>query len=514
MEQVFDNVKEIEKKISAILSDDEKTSESIMIENAALALKKVVKKICSGTKSKITVLCGSGNNGADGYTLCRLLSGSCKINVVKITEPESFHCKQAFEKLVKIFQISSAPLSFYDLKLMQGSTSIEKVISKSDVVVDCIFGTGFHDLVNSDIQKLLSVVNNSKVCRIACDIPSGLDNTGKNISSLNLEEKKRFVFFADYTVSMGAPKTGLFSDCAKDVVGKLVTASIGVSRFVFNSVADSIENKNKIYLLEKSDLKKPVRKEENSHKGNFGHICVISGEKPGAAILCALSGLKSGAGLSSLLVNNSSDFEDFQIPPSLMTCNEIPAKAETFVIGPGFGRDKDFSKIMNMIKSRDGNNISIVFDADCFYYSELLDYISNSSSESRISKIVLTPHPKEFCNLLKMAGLGNYSVKDVCDNRIELVRKFCTRFPEIVLVLKGANTLISQNNRIYICNKGTVALAKAGSGDVLSGVIAGLLAQKYSSLDSAINGVLLHAIASRKVKENYSLTPELLIEKL
>lgn len=514
MEQVFESVKEIEKQIAVFLSDDENTAESLMIENAAKALQKAVLKACSKTKRRVTVLCGSGNNGADGYTLCRRLAGSCKINVVKVKEPKSFHCISSYSKLIKIFETVSADINFYDLNLMQGSTSVEKIISKSDVVVDCIFGTGFHGTVDVNIQKLFETVNSSDTFRIACDIPSGLDSTGENISSLSFEDKKKNVFFADKTISMGAHKIGLFSDAAKDVTGKISTATIGVSDSLFKSIAEKTVKENKIFLLEKSDLIKPERKEENVHKGKFGHVCVISGNKPGASILCASAAFKSGCGLVSILVNETSVCEEFKIPASVMTCSEIPGNAATFVVGPGFGRENDFVSVIEGIKNHDCENKAVVFDADSFYYNELIDVLSENSTSKNPWRIVLTPHPKEFFNLLKIAGFGEYSVKYVCDNRLELVRKFTEKYKNVSLVLKGANPFISSEGSVYICTFGSCALAKGGSGDVLSGIAAGLLAQKYESKDAAVSSVLMHALASRKIKDNYSLTPEELIEKL
>ena len=136
MEQVFESVKDIEKQIAGFISQDEKTAEAVMIENAAVALEKYVRKACSKTKSRVTVLCGSGNNGADGYTLCRRLAGSCRLNVIKVKNPKSFHCISASDNLINVFQATSSDIYFYDLNLMQGSTSVEKVISKSDVVVE------------------------------------------------------------------------------------------------------------------------------------------------------------------------------------------------------------------------------------------------------------------------------------------------------------------------------------------------------------------------------------------
>lgn len=515
MEQVFESLKEVEKKIGIFLSDDENAAETIMIENAAMALETEVKNACSKKNDVVTVLCGSGNNGADGYTLCRRLCGFCKINVVKIQEPKSFHCIQSFSNLIKVFENSNTNISFYELALMQGNTSVEKVVKHSDVIVDCIFGTGFHGVVDLQVQKLFSVINNSKAYRIACDIPSGLDSTGENISSLSLEEKNNFVFFADKTVSMGAHKVGLFSDAAKDCIGKITFAPIGVSDELFYQKAEEVFPDRKIFLLKKSDLKSPERKEQNSHKGKYGHVCVIAGNKAGAGIIAASSAFKCGAGLSSLLVNDGLNFENFKIPVSIMTCDSIPDNANSFVIGPGFGRKNDIEKYFDFIKEKlSCAQKSVVLDADSFYYRQTVDFIEENEKASNPLKLVLTPHPKEFSILLKLSGFGEPSVKETCDKRLEFVRCFCSKYKNTVLVLKGANTFIGCGKDVYISTAGSCALAKGGSGDVLAGITAGLLAQKYEAKDAAVTAVLMHAQAASKVEKNYSLTPELLIEKL
>lgn len=515
MEQVFESLKEVEKKIGIFLSDDENAAETIMIENAAIALETEVKNACSKKNDVVTVLCGSGNNGADGYTLCRRLCGFCKINVVKIQEPKSFHCIQSFSNLKKVFENSNTDISFYELALMQGNTSVEKVVKHSDVIVDCIFGTGFHGVVDLQVQKLFSVINNSKAYRIACDIPSGLDSNGENISSLSIKEKNNFVFFADKTVSMGAHKVGLFSDAAKDCIGKITFAPIGVSDELFYQKAEEVFPDRKIFLLKKSDLKSPERKEQNSHKGKYGHVCVIAGNKAGAGIIAASSAFKCGAGLSSLLVNDGLNFENFKIPVSIMTCDSIPDNANSFVIGPGFGRENDIEKYFDFIKEKlSCAQKSVVLDADSFYYRQTVDFIEENEKASNPLKLVLTPHPKEFSILLKLSGFGEPSVKETCDKRLEFVRCFCSKYKNTVLVLKGANTFIGCGKDVYISTAGSCALAKGGSGDVLAGITAGLLAQEYEAKDAAVTAVLMHAQAASKVEKNYSLTPELLIEKL
>ncbi|MGN0740279.1 MAG: NAD(P)H-hydrate dehydratase [Treponema sp.] len=508
MEQVLENSKKVEQEISSFLSCDEQTAEQIMIENAAVSLEKIVLKECGKKQKSVLIMCGSGNNGADGYTLCRHLAGQCKVFVLKCFEPKSFFCKAAFENAKPLLKENE---NLFALDENPANSKVNKVIKKSDVIVDCIFGTGFHGLVDSKIQNLFKIVNCAGAVKIACDIPSGIDLTSENISAFSVQEKKQYVFFADKTVSMGAHKISLFSDNAKDAVGKIVCANIGVSKKVFLEAASKVFPSDRIFLLKKSDARLPFRSECNTHKGTFGHTCVIAGEKKGAAILCALSALRCGSGLSSIADSMTESKNDFQIPACIMTSSSVPENSTCIVIGSGFGRENNkIDEFLSVLREKD---TAVLFDADSFYYKQTVDFLLENENKKG-HKIVLTPHPKEFSSLLKLAGLGDFSVQQITDRRVELVRTFCRKFKNCVLVLKGANTFIGYGDSIYISVRAKPCLSKGGSGDVLAGVIAGLLAQGYDVLDAAVTGVLMHAAASRKFKKSYNLVPEDLILKL
>ena len=632
MEQIFENVKEIEKRISCFLSPDENFAETLMIENAATALEKHVNKICSKNhkhstdkkKNTVTILCGSGNNGADGYTLARHIAEKYDIVIIKTAEPKSIFCKSAFENLrpltenaVKIFDYcedladanenssdSDATSKTQAASPNPADATLKTILGNSDVIVDCIFGTGFHGLIDDTLVPLFTAINATRTPKIACDIPSGLDTTETPLAQLSDEERKSRVIYADKTISMGAHKTALFSDIAKDITGKLHCEPIGVSKPLFDKIADSAASspaasasaaasssaasspaalsasQTRIFLLSKNDIKYPNRTKLNSHKGIYGHTCVISGSKPGAAILSATAALHCGSGLSSLYFTDPAFNEKFKIPASIMTTNAIPQNTTCLITGPGFGRAEEneykkeiLSNILTVAKKR---CIPLVLDADCFYYDETIQFLEqnctgsgNTDNGSKKTKVILTPHPKEFAELLNRAGLAGIAgisgstqiaevaeisgsariaevagisgssktrvleteeneagtadttnknkvitAQDVQNNRLELVKQFSKKYPGAVLVLKGANTFITAGGNIYICTLGSAALSKGGSGDVLAGAIGGLLAQGYSAKSAAISGTLMHALASGKFKKNYSLTPEELIKEL
>lgn len=294
-------------------------------------------------------------------------------------------------------------------------------------------------------------------------------------------------FCADLTIAMGALKLALFSDAAKDCVGRIKVANLGISRSNF-------EERSEYFLLQKSDLKLPLRTKQNTNKGDFGHTYVVSGQMSGAAQMAALAAHAIGSGLVSVVSD-----EPLNLSPILMQKSSFNA-ARVVVCGCGLGEQK-----IDLAALRDK---SCVIDADLCYESEILSLLNANSN------LILTPHPKEFCSLLKIAGIADISVSELQERRFEFARAWSEKFSG-VLVLKGANTLIAQAGVIYVCDKGSAALAKGGSGDVLAGLIGGLLAQGYSPLQASICGVLAHALAARAfAKNSYALNPLDLIEEV
>jgi hydroxyethylthiazole kinase-like uncharacterized protein yjeF len=323
------------------------------------------------------------------------------------------------------------------------------------------------------LEKLILDVNTKNGIKISCDIPTGIYSKNP--------------FKADFTLCMGALKAVLFEDFAKDYTGEIICCDLGVDRSRF-------EDKTDMFLLEKEDLILPIREHKNSNKGDFGHLVVVSGEKSGASVLSGLTALSFGVGLVSLLVKERL----FEFNPSLMQTFSMPPKTTAIIAGMGLGNTEiDFSWF---------KNLPFVIDADLCYNKKIKELDS--------SRCVITPHVKEFASLLEIFGFGVQSAEEIQQKRFFWAKEFSLKF-QGVLVLKGANTLIAQNGILYVCTLGSQALAKGGSGDVLAGLIGALLAQGYTPLDAATNGVLAHALAALKFKDNnYALTPEGLIEQI
>ncbi|WP_187862892.1 NAD(P)H-hydrate dehydratase [Helicobacter pylori] len=440
-------------------------SEDILMENAAMALERAVLQNAS-LGAKVIILCGSGDNGGDGYALARRLMGRFRVLVFEMKLAKSPMCQLQKERAKKVGVVIKA--------WGEKNEDLE-----CDVLVDCVVGSAF----KGELEPFLDFESLSQKARfkIACDIPSGIDSKGR-------VDKRAFK--ADTTISMGAIKSCLLSDKAKDYVGELKVGHLGVFNPIYEIPTDT-------FLLEKSDLKLPLRDRKNAHKGDYGHAHVLLGKHSGAGLLSAISALSFGSGVVSIQALEC-EITSSNKPLELVFCENFPKKLSAFALGMGLeGLPKDFKKWLGLAPC--------VLDAGVFYHKEVLQALEK--------EVILTPHPKEFLSLLKLVGI-NISMLELLDNKLEIARDFSQKYPKVVLLLKGANTLIAHQGRTFINNLGSVALAKAGSGDVLAGLILSLLSQNYTPLDAAINASLVHALAGLELKNNYALTPLDLIEKI
>ena len=458
MKKVFDELKSLDKR--AI--EDFFLSEDILMEHASLGLFNYIRKKFKKNKT-ILIVCGSGNNGADGLALARLLYKTFDVKIYIAKEPKTPMAKLQYKR-AKTLDIEFADYVF-----------------EADIIVDCLFGTGFSGSLDENSIDLIDKLNSFNSFKIACDIPSGINRQGQVLQT---------AFKSNLTITMGAYKTALLNDIAKDFVGKIKVANLGLPRDIFQKDTD-------IFLLEKKDMVLPFRDNKNSHKGSFGHLNIVAGNKLGASIIASKAAFSFGAGLVTIINSNEQN-----IPSYIMQNEDISKNCTAIAIGMGLGKidDKSLEDILKL-------NLPKVFDADIFYNPLILKYLDEN--------VVLTPHPKEFISLLKLTNIANISIEELQNSRFLYLKKFCEKYPKITLLLKGANVLIAKDKKIYINSYGTQSLSKGGSGDVLSGLIASLLAQGYNPLNAAIFGSLAHTLAAKKYKKNnYSLNPNDLIKKV
>jgi len=461
MQKIFDEVGTLDTRCY----DEFFLSEDILMEHAAQGMASYIKNNFSNNK-KIIVAVGSGNNGADGIALARLLHGDYNVSLFFVKKPKS-------------------PMALLQEKRAHAfNVAVINKLQECDIIVDAIVGTGFDGEFNNDITAVLEQINASIAFKIACDVPSGLKKSG---------ECAQTTFRADTTLTMGALKKSLFLDEAKDFTGKIEVLDLGISRKLY-------EAQTNCQLLDLDDLELPTREQKNSHKGSFGHLAVLCGEKQGASIMSALAALRFGAGLVTLV--GYENHQVLHIPHSLMYAHTLPDNTTAIACGMGLGTEFSDDELKELLK----NDLPLIVDADLFSMNVILDIL-------RRKNIVLTPHPKEFTSLLNITKLADINVEELQKKRFAYAELFCKAYPNATLLLKGANVIIGLDNNFFINPHGSSKLAKGGSGDVLSGLIGSLLAQGKSPLDATIHGSLAHTkLAQNYSGADFSLTPDDLIQ--
>ncbi|QHG91889.1 NAD(P)H-hydrate dehydratase [Sulfurimonas sp. CVO] len=449
MQKLFDEVASLDRRCY----EEFFLSEDILMEHAASGMAEYIRNNFA-KNSKIIVVCGSGNNGADGIALARLLHGDFDTSLFYAKEP-------------------SSKMALLQAKRAQSvGVKESKELKDCDVLVDAIVGTGFSGEFSEELKNLINKMNSLVAFKIACDVPSG------------------YKFIADVTLTMGALKKRMFLDEAKESVGEIKVLDLGISRDIY-------EKESNWSVLDLDDLKLPNRVKKDSHKGSYGHLAVVSGEMCGAGIMSALSALRFGSGLVTLV-----GFEKIEIPHCLMYSHKLPKNATALAIGMGLGAEFSTLELEKFLD----NTLPVIADADIFYMQTILEILKRE-------RVVLTPHAKEFVSLLKITNLADITIQEVQKNRFKYVEEFCKMFPNVTLLLKGANVIIAKGSEFYINPHGTSALAKGGSGDVLSGLIGALLAQGYQPLDAAINASLAHTKTALNYRgADFSLTPDDLID--
>ena len=461
MQKLFDEVGFLDKRCY----EEFGLSEDILMEHAANGMAEYIRAKFP-KKAKVLVVCGSGNNGADGLALSRLLYKDYAVEIFVLKEPKS-EMAQLQDKRAHAIHVKR---TLY--------------LNESDVIVDAIFGTGFKGSLDVESKSVLQTLNKLNGYKIACDIPSGLQING---------ECEIDCFRADMTLTMGALKKSLFNDQAKEYVGDIKVLDLGLSREIYETDA----NWN---LLCEEDMDLPFRDAKDTHKGTYGHLVLGVGEKIGASLISALSALNFGTGLVTLLSQDTQIAS--AIPYELMLSKTLPSNTSALALGMGLGVSFDTERLKTYLD----NTLPLIIDADIFSMPIVLEILQRE-------KLVITPHPLEFVRLLKLTGLAEISVEQLQNRRFHYAELFSQKYPHVVLLLKGANVIIAHNGEYFINANGTSALAKGGSGDVLSGLIGSLLAQGYEPLNATITASLAHAkIALDYTGSDFSLTPDDLIK--
>ncbi|CAA6811658.1 MAG: NAD(P)HX epimerase / NAD(P)HX dehydratase [uncultured Sulfurovum sp.] len=441
-------------------------TEDILMENAATGMARYVRThFVFG--SSVLIVAGPGNNGADGIVLARQLGRDYE---VKLYVPFGVKSDMGILQLERVKRL--------------GVQTVE-TLEDADVIVDALYAAGLNRALNKETKYIVEKLNVFKGHKIACDVPTGVSDNG--LLSL--------AFRAEVTVSMGARTEALYLDENKDMVGDIICVDLGISHGHYEDVTD-------MYVLEEQDMTLPTREKQNSHKGSYGHAAVFCGEKEGAGIISGMAATRFGAGLTTLVVH-----EQVSPPVYLMYSTVVPNNATALAIGMGLGQYFELEFLEKYVLN---SHLPIVLDADAFLSEELLSVLTQKDRE-----IVITPHPKEFVIMWKILTGEVFTVEEVQSKRFAMVRMFNAKYPHVTLLLKGANTLIMQEETLYINPLGCAKLSKGGSGDVLSGLIVSLLAQGYTGLEAATQGSLALVMAANNFEgASYALLPTDIIDEV
>ena len=454
-----------------------------LMKNAGTAAAKIIARKYGCKNKKITVLCGKGNNGGDGFVIAKWLSdnGAIVKVITPFGEPVSEISKYHFSKVKHL--------------------KTESEINECDIIIDALFGNGLNRKMDSNAEEIIKKANNLNAVKVAIDIPSGVEcDTGKIFTS---------AFNTDLTITFIALKPCFLLPPCSDICGEVVVADIGVSPADFSFETNE----------------KPIfqKRKHNSHKGTFGTATLLCGSfgMAGAAILSAKAALRSGVGIVRNVICESiySPFtaavpeavcipvkdSNFGSLPNDIDIEKTTENASAVLFGCGVCQCQDTEIILeNLIKKL---KIPLVIDADGI---NLLSRRIELLKESKVP-IILTPHPKE------MSRLCNLTVAEIEADRLGIASSFAKEYNCFVL-LKGANTVIAEpDGKITVNTNGNTGMATAGSGDVLAGITASLLAQGYSPEFTAKAAVYLHSAAGDKAakrRSEHALIASDIIEEL
>ncbi len=430
------------------------------------------------------VVCGPGNNGGDGMVIARWLS-DFGVNVSIIFLRQYSKLSPDMKKQLAICQKLKLPIRVYH----DNQDEIESIFHDVEVIVDALFGSGFKGMLDQDAKELVAMMNYADASTFSVDIPSGLNaDTGNGDWCVQ----------ADYTVALETYKLGHFINLGLEACGQLSLKPVGL-QLAEQKISPIMR------LLEPDDLMLNYRF-RTSHKGVWGKLMIIGACNgfTGATFMATAAALKTGAGyvyvlhreeqerlfasrLTEAIYQKAPQTKDKL--PDAKKVKQILKDATAILIGPGLGKDEWSMQMLKIVAQLD---LPVVFDGDAL---NLLSTDQKLLAQAAHEKAIFTPHLGEFCRL------SDLDLDVLQSDPISAIQGF---MPDTLagLVLKSNYTLIRDYEKLYLCTAGNDGLAKAGSGDVLAGMIASFLAQGRSSRDSAINACLLLGITAEKMAQN------------
>ncbi len=461
----------------------------VLMENAGIKSADLVLQLLAGEikTMRIVIIAGPGNNGGDGLVAARhLMNGGAWVDTFIMAQEEELSIDTRTNLL--ILQKTGGNITW-----LQGEGdlyALELALLKADLVVDAIYGIGFKGILQEHAANIVCLVNKLAKLVLALDLPSGVEADTGRVHGEAIR--------ARHTITFALPKPGLLLEPGREFAGHLTVADISIPRLLCR---DENIGLNLIDDELVQSFFKPRSPE--SHKGTYGHVLVIGGSPgmSGAVIMAAYGALRSGAGLvtaalpeSLMPIIDHAGMELMTMPleetsQTTIALEALPAienlldTVSVCVVGPGMSRFSEANALLRAILKRSG--IPVLIDADGLNALEK----DVGILASRQVPIVITPHPGE------MARLTGKNIEEIQSQRLEIAREAAREWG-VTVVLKGNKTLVAApGGEVFLNIRGNPGMATAGSGDVLSGIIAGFIAQGMQVKHAAVVGVYLHALA-------------------
>ena len=468
-----------------------------MMENAGAACARNIRNILERDKingKKVIVVCGKGNNGGDGFVVARKLAeNGYKVCILLASGyPSSAEATYMYKMALDL----SIPTIWFEADRAKAI----KTIRSADIIIDAVYGFSFYGSLNEDAEIMFSEMNSADGVRFSVDLPSGVYCDSGYYAKGCLK--------ANYTIAISALKPAHIMHPACDYCGEIVVATIGIPEESYSVVTESA------YTYDRNDVRElfPMR-EATAHKGNFGHVLCICGSKnmPGAAVMCAGAALRSGVGLvtvafpESAYIPVSSKLTEALLMPlaenmygtlSVRCIKELERniqKYDSIVIGCGLGLNDDTKAVVKWVV--ENAQVPVIIDADGINaVADDIDILRRAKC-----KLVFTPHPKE------MSRLVGEDIQLVMSNSVKCALDFSHKYGAFT-VLKSANTIVAipESNSVYVNSTGNNGLSKGGSGDVLAGIMGGMVAQPFKLKDAVTAAVYIHGFAADSVAEKSS----------
>lgn len=436
---------------------------------------------------RVLVFCGKGNNGGDGFVVARLLHEKNALLKVIMMTPHQELSKDA-KTMYRRFTKKAKPSQIF---VQPNEGKLESLTHNAHLIIDGLLGTGLSASIRDPYTTVIETINASEAYTVAIDIPSGLDSESGAIMGGAVR--------ADLTVTLGCPKIGLYVGDAIDQVGQIEIVDIGIPKTYIKDLKPQTQ-------LLAQELIRPIipPRLPSSHKGNFGHAGIIAGSpgKAGAPALAAMGALRIGTGLvtvatpetvTPIVESKLLEIMSQRLPETAehLLGLEAYSALQSFCqnksalgFGPGMGISSSTTELLSNLLPHVA--APCVLDADAL--NNLGGHLDIFSHMQQLP--VLTPHPGEMARLLP-----DTSSRTINKDRIGIARDFATQY-RVILILKGANTIIANPlGHVAICPTGNAGMASAGMGDVLTGMITGLVAQGLSSWNAAQTGVYIHGLA-------------------